>query len=330
VTDSIGIPDPGVRLRDLMLAGNFAPALDCFREHTDELTDPEAIVMAATAAARVGQYGTARALVGRALDGFNGRGDRIGAVACLNLQGGIEFEQGELDLAERAFHQALTLADAGPGAETSRAKLWNNLGSIAHLRGDDQRAVEHYADALQIYATTTDARGTAQTAHNLAVRLAALGDLERALEYATEAVRHAARVPDPALRALVTAGRAEILIECGDWPAAQGDIFAALTAAGDARDPVGIAEGLRLRAEVALRRGEHDFARRQAEIACREAVAVGAVITAAECGGVLALALRSLGRTGDAEARFNEAIARFRSAGAIHPMERFLSRWHAA
>jgi tetratricopeptide (TPR) repeat protein len=142
--------------------------------------------------------------------------------------------------------------------------------------------------------------------------------------------RIAALVADPALNALVRMGRAEVHLECNEWAAAQGDIFAALAAAMDARDHLGVAEGLRLRAEVALRRGEYDFARKQAEAAYRKAVEVGATITAAECGAVLSIALKRLDREEDAVARYEETAAQFRNAGAIQPLERFLAKWNAA
>jgi tetratricopeptide (TPR) repeat protein len=251
-------------------------------------------------------------------------------VRCLNLEGGIHFELGNLELAHQIFHTAVGLADTLPDESVTLAKLWNNLGMIAHLRADDQLAIEHYADALQIYTAEGDDRGIAQTAHNLALRLAAAGILDGALEHANDAVRHAALVADPALNALVRMGRAEVHLECNEWAAAQGDIFAALAAAMDARDHLGVAEGLRLRAEVALRRGEYDFARKQAEAAYRKAVEVGATITAAECGAVLSIALKRLDREEDAVARYEETAAQFRNAGAIQPLERFLAKWNAA
>ncbi|MGE5686742.1 MAG: tetratricopeptide repeat protein, partial [Gemmatimonadota bacterium] len=122
--------DRAASLRDLVGTGRFADALRTFRENDGPglRRQPELLLLAATAATRLGDLEAARPLADAALAGFRARGDRDGRMRALNLLGVIGFEQGRLDDAEEAFRGALALArELGDSLLAARAS--NNLAS---------------------------------------------------------------------------------------------------------------------------------------------------------------------------------------------------------
>jgi tetratricopeptide (TPR) repeat protein len=323
------VTDLASTLKRLCAENQFAKALHHYLDHADSLTDADSLFWAATAAARVGEYPIARVRCEAALVTFRLDGNDAGRMRALNLQGGIAFEQGCLAEAEVCFREALTLAFE-IADESQQARLWNNLGLVAQVRGIARVPLELYAKALGVYRRQQDSRGIAQTAHNMAIQLRTSGAFERAVAYADEAVEQSRDVGDPALTALVTLGRAELAIETAQYDEAAKDVRRGLDLAAGSRDHLGVAEGMRLQAVIALKQGRLESARDHAEAAYTQAADLGAALTAAECSAVWSLALKGLERPIDAWCRYRETMAGFERLGARQPLERFLERWAAA
>jgi tetratricopeptide (TPR) repeat protein len=103
--------DPTHQLRELVRAGRFREALDWYRRAEGDLTArPDAQLLAATAATRLGDFAVAAALAGEALQRFTARADVDGRMRTLNLLGVIGFERGRLADAEEHLSEALNLA----------------------------------------------------------------------------------------------------------------------------------------------------------------------------------------------------------------------------
>ena len=162
--------DPSRQLRELVRSGRFREALEAHRAATDpsQRQQPEAELLAATAATRLGEFGTGVTLAESALERFRIRADADGRMRARNLLGAIAFEQGRLEEAERAFRDAVTLARELDDSQMS-AHASNNLASIADLQGRAELALSLYRTALLGYQRLGDRRGTAQTYHNLAL-----------------------------------------------------------------------------------------------------------------------------------------------------------------
>jgi tetratricopeptide (TPR) repeat protein len=319
--------DPTHHLRELVRAGRFPEALEAYRNAGDDLTGrPDAQLLAATAATRVGDFALAAALASEALHRFTARGDFDGRMRTLNLLGVIGFERGRLADAEEHLTEALNLAHRLEDS-LAAARACNNLASVVHLRGRPDEAVGLYRGALLSYQRLGDRRGAAETYHNLGLTFRQLSAFDEAEKAVHQALRHAEFVGEPGLLALTSAGRAELRIAVGDSAFAYPELDRAGRLADRAADVVGIAEIRRIRALAALRDGRYELARQEAEAARAVAEEHGVALLAAECAAVSALAHRAMGLDEIASRRRAEAVAGFQQLGAVMLLQRFAADW---
>lgn len=318
-------------LRELMRTGRFAELLADFRRMPPATAarHPDARLLAATAATRLGDLAAAEEMAGGALEQFHARGDSDGKLRSLNLLGVIYFERGRMQDAERVLAEALWLANhLGDSLLAARAN--NNLASALHLRGRPDEALGLYRGALLAYQRLGDRRGTAESYHNLGLIFRQLGDWRNAEDATSMALRHAELVGEDGLLALATTGRAELMVERAQLVQAKQELDRAQRLAAESGDEIGIAEVLRVRALAALRGHDHVEAFEVAEAGRSAALECGAALPAAECSGIAALALRALGRKNEAMARHAEAEQGFRSLGAVTLLERLAREWSEA
>jgi tetratricopeptide (TPR) repeat protein len=315
-------------LRESMRAGRFADALAQFRRMPAELTErrPDARLLAATAATRLGELAVAEELATASLAQFHARGDDDGRLRSLNLLGVIYFERGRMQDAERALAEALWLANQ-LGDSLLAARANNNLASALHLRGRPDEALSLYRGALLAFQRLGDRRGAAESYHNLALIFRQLGDWRNAEDATAMALRHAELVGERGLLALATTGRAELMVDRRQLSQAEQELDRAERWAAEAGDEIGAAEVERVRALAALRAGDYEEAFEKAEAARVAALEQGTALVAAECSGIAALALRSLGRSHEAAARKAEAEDGFRSLGAVTLLEKLRREW---
>jgi tetratricopeptide (TPR) repeat protein len=314
-----GAPDdPARELRQLVQAGRYREALDAHRRGGNpRARAPEADLLAATAATRVGELGTAVTLAETALEDFRAHADMDGRMRAMNLLGAIAFEHGRLMDADRCFGEALELARALDDTRMA-ANASNNLASVAHLQDRPELALSLYRSALLDYQRLGDRRGTAQTYHNLGLVFRQQQDWNDAEGAALQAVRHAEEVGDGSLLALAVSGRAEYHIEQGEFDLASRELARAEMLAAEARDDVGLADVARLRALLALRGARFVDAATLALEARSAAERLGTLQLQAECAGVAAMALHRLGRTAEAAQYRDEATRLFTRLGATH------------
>lgn len=318
------------QLRELVRTGRFSEALEWYRrvEGSPAGRRPDAQLLAATAATRLGEFPLAESFADEALDQFRARGDADGRMRVLNLLGVIRFERGRLAEAERALAEALSLA-AQLGDSLTSARACNNLASAIHLHGRPDEAVGLYRGALLAYQRLGDRRGTAEAYHNLGLIYRQLGEWRNAEDATGEALRHAEMVGERGLLALATTGRAELMAERAQLAQARQELERAGRWAAEAGDEVGGAEVERVRALVAYKAGHLDEALAHAEAARNTALAFDGAVLAAECAALSALTLKRMGRSPEADARRAEAEAGFRSLGATRMLERLADDWRA-
>jgi tetratricopeptide (TPR) repeat protein len=318
------------QLRELVRAGRFSDALEWYRrvESSPVGRRPDAQLLAATAATRLGEFPAAEALADEALAQFRARGDADGRMRSLNLLGVIRFERGRLGEAEQSLAEALGLATQ-LGDSLTAARACNNLASAMHLRGRPDEALGLYRGALLAYQRLGDRRGAAESYHNLGLIYRQLGDWRNAEDATGEALRHAELVGERGLLALATTGRAELMAEREHLAQARQELERAGRWAAEAGDEVGSAEVERVRALLAYREGDLAGALRHAESARATARAFDSAVLAAECTALGALTLKRLGRRSEAEEWRAEAEAGFRSLGALRLLERLAEDWRA-
>jgi tetratricopeptide (TPR) repeat protein len=215
--------DPARELRQLVEAGRYREALDAHQRAEPAARPPELDLLAATAATRLGDFGTSVTLAESALEHFRARADSDGRMRAMNLLGAVAFEQGRLEDAERCFGEALELARVVEDTRMA-ANASNNLASVAHLRNRSDLALSLYRTALLAYQRLGDRRGTAQTYHNLGLTFRQQREWMDAEAAALQAVRHAEEVGEGGLMALAVMGRAEIHLDRAELDLARQEL----------------------------------------------------------------------------------------------------------
>lgn len=240
-------------------------------------------------------------------------GDRRLTAETLNTMGGLELETRNLAAAETALLEAEALASGEPAV---LARVEQNLGIVANIRGEHEAAEAHYRKSLAAYEALPDPHGSAIAHHNLGMLAADRGEYARAAEHYDRCERLAEPSGDAHLVALCLLNRAEVLVALGQAPEARRDaeaaerMFQGLGAHFDAAD-VHRVLALCDRAEGQLRQAEARLER------ARElARLTGSRLTEAEVLRDLGRVCGEMGRGGEAVALLREAARGFAELGA--------------
>jgi tetratricopeptide (TPR) repeat protein len=124
------------------------------------------------------------------------------------------------------------------------------------MQGDYERAVAAYTRAITAFEQAHFQRGIAESRHNVGIVFREQGELDCALEIASQAVRDAERLGDRQLTAQLIAGVAEIHVARGESVLAKLQVKRALAVHRELKDPVREAEDLRILAGAAALCGE--------------------------------------------------------------------------
>ena len=322
-------PDPHQRpLRLLVSAGRYREALALFLGGEDPAPrrGPGSQLLAAQAAARVGEFAVARRLAGGARELFRAEGEHGEVLEATNLLGAVAFEEGDIAEAEACFGEVLTAARER-GLHLLVARSANNLANVAHLGGREEAARDLYQQGLNAWLALSDRRGIAEAHHNLALCHRRRGSVSEALASCDEAVEAADRHGETGLLALTLLGRAELRIDEGSFTEATRDIDRAELLAWSAGNAPNRLEAERLRSLAALRQGKAKSAYLLAEGARVRATEAGFALLAAETASVAALALRADGREREAEVARDGVVAAYRELDATELLGRFEREW---
>jgi tetratricopeptide (TPR) repeat protein len=233
------------------------------------------------------------------------RGDRSALRRAINMIGVAEFQLGELDAAGPSFEYALELGQQD-GDDLLVARATNNLGIIANIRAQRERALGLYALAEAAYQRLGDTVGLAECHHNMAITFRDTGDLDRAEDHELRAIEFAREAANAMLLAQARLGRAEIRLRKGDVAFAEA---AAMRAASDFSalpEPIQEADALRLVAVAALAQGKLAIAQAMLDAALRLAQQKGGALNEAE---ILQARAELHDRLGNHAARRRDALA---------------------
>jgi predicted ATPase/DNA-binding XRE family transcriptional regulator len=179
-------------------------------------------------------------------------------IAALNLIGAAHKGMGNLDAACRAYEECLAAA-TGLNRMGYVTVVLNNLGTVAHERGDYQRALDHYRRSLAIKRSADEPRGVATALVNVGGLLKDLGESAEARDDLLEAHRLFVDLADPYRIAFTLALLAEAQLSLGDpgagESAAQAVRLAIQIDHGQTRAMAELALG-----DVAASRGDTDAA----------------------------------------------------------------------
>jgi eukaryotic-like serine/threonine-protein kinase len=240
-------------------------------------------------------------------------GDRRLTAETLNTLGGIELETRNLAAAETALLEAEALASEVPAV---LARVEQNLGIVANIRGQHDVAEGHYRRSLAAYEAMPDSHGSAIAHHNLGMLAADRLDYGAAVKHFDACEELAEESRDTHLIALCLLNRAEVLVILNRPEQARQDVaaaeraFEALGAHFDAADVHRVralcdrAEGLLGQAEVRL-------------VQARELAKItGARLTEAEAARDLGRLYAETGRAKEAHTTLREAVLAFEGLGA--------------
>lgn len=298
-------------------SGRHAAALDYLGSLavTDLEQSPALALLYGIAQARLGRHDDGQRWANVALSRARERGDSAVEARALNVLGAIAFETGRIDDAAEHFRQGAASSERIGDHETL-GRCSNNLGSVAHLRGEYARAINSYTTARTAFERANLSAGIAETLHNLAMTYRDLSDRAKALETANRAVEKATEAGDLSLVAHARGGRAEIRLLAGEPAAAQPELEQALVVHRKVGNVVGEANDLRVLAGVRAELGETEEAERLLRDVIERANRYERPLLAAQAERDLARLLHRAGRTAEAGDWARRAQAHYRQLGA--------------
>lgn len=236
--------------------------------------------------------------------------DKGQAGRALNGLAALHHVIGDLKAAEVLYDDARRMSDlAGDLLNTGHIDL--NLGTLATIRGDRNRALEHYQSALSCYERVGHERGIAGVLNNLGMLHIDLLDLESAESALDQALQICVATGDVVTESIVQTNRTELFIVRGELDRARSscdDAFEIASRVGDHRTK---ADALKFYG-VIYREVKRPHL---AEIHLRQAIAVASKysnpLTEAESQRELALVLRAQDRNREALSALNRAHVLF-------------------
>jgi tetratricopeptide (TPR) repeat protein len=317
----VDIPELLRQAREFELAGHIRAAEAAYdalivsaTRQDDQASLAEAFRRRAVMAHQGGDSARARGGLRQSYAVANMLANRRLMAETLNALGGLELETRNLAAAETALTEALALAADHPPV---LARVAQNLGIVANIRGDLTAAETYYRRALAAFEGMQDRRGSAITLHNLGMLAADQGAHAEACVLYRECERLADASGDTHLAALCRVNHAESLLALGEVAAGRatveraGRTLEALGSRFDAPDVERVlarcerAEGHDAKAESRLGR-----ARELAQL-------TDARLTVAEIARDLGRLYADTGRPALARSALREALQAFGDLGAL-------------
>ena len=250
----------------------------------------------------------ARRLAQRSFTVARRAGSDVLAAEALNTLGGIDLEAGPLDRARSQFLRAVRL---GGSSLELRARVEQNLGIVANIKGDFDDALACYTRSLEAYKRCNDEHGCAIAYHNLGMVSAQRRLLAEADRYFTRSYEIAARTGDTYLEGLCLLNYADVYFQRERYEEARQNAEAALALLDRIGGDVVKAQAYRILGMVARETGDPDLAGSRLRAAMALAVSAGSMLNDAEACRELAILNQAQGRNQDALALLNQAHGLF-------------------
>jgi putative nucleotidyltransferase with HDIG domain len=240
---------------------------------------------------------TAQNLCRRSHELAAAHGEHTLAAEALNGMGGFLLDAGALEQAEAAFHQAL---EAGQGSDPIRARVEQNLGILANIRGDLPEASARYRSSLEAHQRLGDNRGCAIAYHNLGMVSADQKHWDEADRYFRQSHFLAEATNDTHLRGLCLLNHAEVHLACQRYDDARRSAEGALVVFDDLGSHLDKSDAYKMLGVVYRTVGRTALAESRLRTAIELAASTGSVLSQAEATRELALLYQQVGRNQDA------------------------------
>jgi putative nucleotidyltransferase with HDIG domain len=282
----------------------YEAAIDAAERTGDRPVLAEALRRLAIIRHRRNEPAVARTLCHRSLAVARALGHDGLAAEALNTLGGLALASGSLPEAREHFLAAVKI---GGGSRELGARVEQNLGILANIRGDLDAALAHYQRSLDDYRASNDEHGCALAFHNLGIVSADRGELDCADSYFQQSYAIAKRRSDAHLQGMCLVNHAEVHLARGRYEDARHNAEAALAIFDrlDARSNK--AETYRMLGMVYRETGRPALAESRLRAAIELAVQAGSVLSEAEGSRELAVLYQTMGRNQEALSLLNAA-----------------------
>ncbi|HVT38207.1 MAG TPA: HD domain-containing phosphohydrolase [Gemmatimonadaceae bacterium] len=272
--------------------------------HKDYLALSEALRRLATIRYQRGEREQARELCNRSYDVALEISDDHLAGEALNTLGAMLMQEGSLPEANELFLRALK--HGGPNRELM-ARVEQNLGVAANIRGDLDEAFARYARSLDQYKSIGDEHGCALAFHNLGMVSADKELFDDADGYFRQSLDIAERAGDVRLQGLCLLNHADVHIARQRFEDARKDAEASLAIFDrlGARDHK--ASAYRVIGVVYRETGRSSLAESRLRSAIELSVASGSMLLEAEATRELAVLYQVMGRNQEGLTLLNAA-----------------------
>jgi len=235
------------------------------------------------------------------------------AAEALNTLGGLALRTGEMEEARSFFLQAL---ERGGSARALEARVEQNLGILANIRGQLVEAVRHYERSVAAYRAINDEHGSATAYVNLGIAHTDLRQYDWADSYFSKSSDIAERAGDVHLQGMCLANHAEAHFLRGRYDEARRMAEAALAIFDQLDSRADKSEAYKLIGMVYRETGRLALSESRLRTAMDLAVSAASVLNEAEAARELALLMQLMGRNQDALTLLNTAHRLFRRLDA--------------
>jgi putative nucleotidyltransferase with HDIG domain len=227
----------------------------------------------------------------------------------LNTMGGLALRTGAMEDARNHFLQAL---ERGGQARELLARVEQNLGILANIRGDIAAAVAHYECSVEAHRATNDEHGCATAFVNLGIAHTDLKQYDKADDYFTRSFEIAERAGDAHLQGMCLVNHAEAHFFRGRYDEARRNAESALAIFDQLDSRADKSEAYKMIGMVYRETGRPALAESRLRTAIDLAESAGSVLNEAEASRELALLMQAMGRNQDALTLLNSAHRLFR------------------
>ena len=235
-------------------------------------------------------------------------GDDVLAAEALNTLAGFHIENGEIEMARGAFHQALV---QGGASADLRGRIEQNLGIISNMQGDLPAALRHYGSSLEAFQSADDQRGCAIAYHNLGMISADQRLWDDADRYYRRSREIAETVGDVHLHALCLLNQSEVHLARQCYEEARIGVEEALRIFDRLGTQLDKADAYKILGMVYRETGKPALAESRLRAAIDLAIGTNTVLSEAEASRELALLYQEMGRNQDALGLLNAAYRLF-------------------
>jgi putative nucleotidyltransferase with HDIG domain len=259
------------------------------------------------------EHEQARELCNRSYDVANATDNHVLAGEALNTLGVMLLREGSLSLAEQTFLRALKL---GGASRELLARVEQNLGIVANIKGELDQALAHYARSLDEYKSVGDEHGCALAYHNLGMVSADRQLFDDADRYFRQSLEIAENAGDVRLQGLCLLNHAEVHVARQRYEEARRNAEAALAIFDQLGDGDNKGSAYCVIGIVYRETGRPALAESRLRSAIELSVAAGSVLHEAEATRELAVVYQGMRRNQEALALLNAAHRLFRRLDA--------------